>query len=158
MADREGELLETAAYQTVASYDALNRVKPMRLPQDVEGKHRELRPEYNRAGGLEQVWLDETLFVERIAYDARGERALIAYGNGVMTRFAYDPHTFRLKRLRSERYSKADGISYHPGGQALQDLGYGYDLAGNIVAMRDRTPGSSPRRRFYWNDEITPRR
>ena len=130
------------AYQTTASYDALNRVKRMQFPQDVEGQRRELRPEYNRAGGLEQVWLDETLYVDRIAYDAKGQRALIAYGNGVMTRYAYDPRTFRLKRLRSERYSKPDDVTYRPTGQALQDFGYDYDLAGNIVGIRDRAPGS----------------
>jgi hypothetical protein len=42
-------------------------------------------------------------FVERIAYNAKGQRVLIAYGNGIMTRHAYDPQTFRLLRLRTER-------------------------------------------------------
>jgi RHS repeat-associated protein len=88
------------------------------------------------------VWLDDTLYVERIAYDAKGQRALIAYGNGVMTRYAYDPHTFRLKRLRSERYSKPADLSYRPGGEVLQDFAYDYDLVGNILAIRDRAPGS----------------
>ena len=37
------------------------------------------------------------LFVDRIAYDAKGQRVLVAYGNGVMTRHAYDPDTFRLR-------------------------------------------------------------
>jgi hypothetical protein len=60
--DREGALLETAGYQTTASYDSLGRVKNMQFPQDVEGKRRELRPEYNRAGGLDQVSLDDTLY------------------------------------------------------------------------------------------------
>jgi hypothetical protein len=142
LADREGELLETTVYRTTSTVDALNRVKRLQFPQDVESKRRELRPEYNRAGGLEQVWLDDTLYVERIAYDAKGQRALIAYGNGVMTRYAYDPHTFRLKRLRSERYSKPNAASYHPNGEALQDFGYDYDLVGNILAIRDRAPGS----------------
>ena len=122
LADREGELLETTAYQTTATYDALNRIKRMQIPQDVEGKRRELRPIYNNAGGLEKVFLDDTLYVERIAYDAKGQRALIAYGNGVMTRYAYDPQTFRLKRLRSERYSKPDDLTYRPAGDALQDF------------------------------------
>ena len=134
LADRESELLETTAYRTTSSVDALNRIKRLQFPQDVEGKRRELRPIYNRAGGLEQVFLDDTLYVERIAYDAKGQRALIAYGNGVMTRYAYDPHTFRLKRLRSERYSKPDDLSYRPSGEALQDFGYDYDLVGNILA------------------------
>lgn len=140
--ERESELLETTDYQITASYDALKRIKRMQFPRDVEGQRRDLRPEYNRAGGLEQVRLDDTLYVERIAYDAKGQRALVAYGNGVMTRYAYDPHTFRLKRLRSERYSKPDDVSYRPSGEALQEFGYDYDLVGNILAIRDRTPGS----------------
>jgi RHS repeat-associated protein len=140
--DRENELLETTAYQTTQSVDALNRAIRLQLPQDVEGKRREIRPEYNRAGGLEQVWLDDTLYVERIAYDAKGQRTLIAYGNGVMTRYAYDPHTFRLSRLRSEHYSKSDTLTYHPNGEALQDFAYDYDLVGNILGIKDRTPGS----------------
>jgi len=89
--------LEATDYRTTASYDALNRVKRMQFPQDVEGRRRELRPEYNRASGLDQVWLDNILYVECIAYDAKGQRALIAYGNGVMSRYAYDQQTFLLK-------------------------------------------------------------
>jgi RHS repeat-associated protein len=142
IAERENELLETTAYQTTSSVDALNRVKRLQLPQDVEGKRRKLHPIYNNAGGLEKVFLDDTLYVERIAYDAKGQRTFIAYGNGVVTRYAYDPHTFRLKRLRSERYSKPDDLTYHPNGEALQDFSYDYDLAGNILGIRDRTPES----------------
>jgi hypothetical protein len=142
LADRESELLETTTYRTTSSVDALNRIKRMQFPQDVEGKRRELRPEYNRAGGLEQVRLDDTLYVERIAYDAKGQRALIAYGNGVMARYAYDPHTFHLKRLRSERYSKPDEVTYRLSGAALQDFAYGYDLVGNILGIRDQAPSS----------------
>ncbi|HEU4391769.1 MAG TPA: toxin TcdB middle/N-terminal domain-containing protein, partial [Blastocatellia bacterium] len=128
LTDRENELLEPTAYRTTASYDALNRLKRMQFPLDVEGHRRELRPEYNRAGGLDKVLLDDVLYVERIAYDAKGQRALIAYGNNVMTRYAYDAKTFRLTRLRSEGYSKLDDISYVPVGSVLQDLGYDYDL------------------------------
>jgi RHS repeat-associated protein len=142
LGDREGALLETTAYQTTASYNALNRLKLMTFPEDVEGKRRQLRPEYNRAGGLDKVWLDDILYVERIAYDAKGQRVLIAYGNGVMTRYAYDPLTFRLQRLRSEHYSKPDMVTYRPNSEASQDYGYDYDLVGNILGIRDRVPGS----------------
>ena len=142
LADRESELLEASAYRTTSSVDALNRIKRLQFPQDVEGKRRELRPIYNNAGGLEKVFLDDTLYVERIAYDAKGQRALIAYGNGVMTRYAYDLRTFRLKRLRSERYTKLDDLTYRPGGEALQDFGYDYDLVGNILNIHDRAPES----------------
>lgn len=142
LADREDELLESDAYRTTSSVDALGRLKRLQFPQDVEGKRRELRPIYNNAGGLEKVFLDETLYVERITYDAKGQRTLIAYGNGVMTRYAYDPRIFRLKRLRSERYTKPDELTYDPAGEPLQDYGYDYDLVGNILAISDRAPGS----------------
>ncbi len=135
-------LLEAKTYNTAIAYDALNRVKRMRYPQDVTNRRQELRPEYNRAGALERVWLDGKTYVERIAYNAKGQRVLIAYGNGVMTRSTYDPQTFRLVRLRSERYTQPNLSTYHPTGAALQDFAYEYDLVGNITAIHDRTPGS----------------
>jgi RHS repeat-associated protein len=141
-ASRDAELLEPDSYVTTTSYDALNRVVRHVFPADVEGHRTELRPTYNSAGALDQIRLDDTVYVQRITYDAKGQRALVAYGNGVMTRYGYDPHTFRLLRLRTEHYMLADGLTYHPAGNALQDYGYDYDLVGNIITIRDRTPGS----------------
>ena len=143
LADIEAALLETTAYQTSTTYDAMNRVKQIKFPQDVEGKRRTLLLSYNPAWSvLRKFFSDDALYIDRIAYDAKGQRALVAYGNGVMTRYAYDPQTFRLKRLRSERYAKADAASYAPTGEAFQDFGYDYDLTGNILAICDLTPGS----------------
>ncbi len=139
---RAAALLETTSYQTSASFDALNRVKQASLPQDVEGRRRTLRPSYSRAGALERVFLDEDSYVDRIAYDAKGQRVLVAYGNGVMTRYAYDPRTFRLRRLRSERFTKPDANTFQPGGAPLQDFMYEFDLVGNVLSIQDRTPGS----------------
>lgn len=135
-------LLDATAYRTTLAYDALSRVTMLRCPQDVTGARKELRPRYDRAAALERVELDGAVFVERIAYNAKGQRTLIAYGNGVMTRHAYDPRTFRLLRLRSERYTTPAELIYHPAGAPLQDLAYAYDLAGNITAIRDRAPES----------------
>jgi RHS repeat-associated protein len=136
-----GDLLDSAEYRTTSSFDALNRITRHLLPVDVDGRRHELVPSYNRGGGLEHVRLDGTVYVQRITYDAKGQRTLIAYGNGVLTRYAYDPRTFRLTRLRSERYTP-EGSTYRPSGPALQDYGYGYDLAGNTLAIRDRAPDS----------------
>ena len=86
--------------------------------------------------------LDGTIYVEQIAYNAKGQRSLIAYGNGVMARFAYDPQTFRLARLRSEPYTTPAPQTYHPNGAAFQDFAYSYDLVGNLLILNDRTPGS----------------
>jgi hypothetical protein len=72
LADREVELLETTDYRTSSSVDALNRIKRLQFPSDVEGRRHELRAEYNRANGLEQVWLDDSLYFECIAHDAKG--------------------------------------------------------------------------------------
>ena len=140
-AERAAELLDPHPYRTTSRFDALNRPVVQILPTDVEGRRRALRPRYNRAGGLEQVRLDDTLYVERIAYDAKGQRTLIAYGNGVMTRYSHDPDTFRPTRMRSERYT-GGGLAYRPTGEPLQDYGYDYDLVGNILTVRDRTPDS----------------
>jgi hypothetical protein len=79
--------------------------------------------------------------VQQIAYNAKGQRVLIAYGNGIMTRHAYDEQTFRLSRLRTERFTFAEDMAtrtWSGHGQALQDFSYSYDLAGNITAIDER--------------------
>lgn len=133
-------LLAATEYRISTSYDALNRAKRMLYPKDVEDNRKELLPIYNRSGALQSVQMGGDIYVQRIAYNAKGQRTLIAYGNGVMTRYAYDEHTFRLTRLRSEKYVKAGGLHYEPDGRVFQDFAYDYDLAGNILRIRDRTP------------------
>lgn len=144
-------------YTSRTAYDALNRVKWSEYPACATGERYRLRPGYNRAGALERVALEGPLvadgtgpsqpYVERIAYNAKGQRILIAYGNGIMTRYAYDPDTFRLVRLRTEHFEvPAPGLTYDPQGDSpLQDIAYWYDLAGNILGMQDRTPGCGVR-------------
>lgn len=144
LAEHATTLLEAAGYQISMTYDALNRIKTMRYPQDADGGRKELRPQYNRAGALERVELEGTAYVEHIAYNAKGQRSLMALGNGVMTRYDYDPQTFRLARLRSERYTTPDpdAPTYKPIGAPLQNFAYEYDLVGNILTIHDRTPES----------------
>ena len=134
----------TTPYTTTSSYDALNRITTLTYPQDSDGPGHQkvLTPTYNRAGALEQVALSGQVYVERIAYNAKGQRILITYGNGLMTRYAYDRQTFHLLRLRTEAYTKPTTLTYHPTGLPLQDMGYSYDLVGNILGIQDRTPGS----------------
>ena len=138
--------LDTAAsYEITISYDALNRVKTMQYPLDVDGARKLLLPRYNLAGALESVQVDGITYVERIAYNAKGQRILISYGNGMMTRYAYDPETFRLRRMRTESYMLNEAkVTYHPSApiNALQDFEYEYDLVGNILEITDRASGS----------------
>src|SRR5262249_10794387 len=86
--------------------------------------------------------LDGAVFVARVAYDAAGQRTLIAFGNGIVTRYNYDPDTRRLARLRSERCDAPAPFTYRPFGAPLQDFAYEYDLSGNLLALHDRTPQS----------------
>ncbi|MEZ4791646.1 MAG: RHS repeat-associated core domain-containing protein, partial [Flavobacteriales bacterium] len=78
-----------------------------------------------------------------IAYNAKGQRLLLAMGNGMMTRYAYDPLNFRLVRLRSERFTTSSPLHYTPDGGVQQDVANSYDLGGNIIGMRDKAPATS---------------
>ena len=139
-------ILDAIAYQTSHTYDALNRLKKIVYPKDVDfattGARKVLKPRYNRAGLLERVELDGSVYVDRIAYNAKRQRSFISYGNGSITRYAYDEKTFRLVRQRTEKYTKPNTLTYKPAAPVLQDYTYRYDLAGNILLIKDRTPGS----------------
>ena len=139
---RAAALLDPTEYRTSMRHDALGRATTLRCPQDLTGARKTLRPQYNRAGALQGVSLDGASYVAHIAYNAKGQRVLIAYGNGVMTRQAYDTKTFRLTRLRSERYLQTAPLNLAPSGAALQDFAYESDLVGNITRIHDRTPDS----------------
>lgn len=45
--------------------------------------------------------------------NSKGQRLLIAYGNNTMTRYAYDPQTFALKRQLTEGYAQT-GYTFTP--------------------------------------------
>ena len=117
----------------------------MLLPHEAgqaPGVRPQLVPTYNRAGTLAQVALDGRVLVERLAYNARGQRLLLARGNGLMTRYAYDAVSLRLRRLRTEGYSAAGETLTPLSGSTRQDTTYAYDLAGNITATVERAPQS----------------
>ena len=134
------------AYQTDTQFDALNRPIQIVYPEEAKLRlgektpHRAvLTPHYNRASALEAVKLDGTSYVTFMAHNAKGQRLFVAYGNGTMTRYAYDPLTFRLARLRSEPYpSPVTANSWQGKGEPLQDCVYRYDPAGNIVSIEER--------------------
>lgn len=134
------DALEVTAHRQSARYDALGRVTALTVPADATGHRAVITPGYDRSGALRSVTVDGVPYVELIARDPRGRRVLAVLGNGLMTRYAFDPNTFRLTRLRTERATRA-GDTWTGSGAPVQELGYGYDLAGNITAVEDRTPG-----------------
>ncbi|MDP3558388.1 MAG: RHS repeat-associated core domain-containing protein [Bacteroidota bacterium] len=141
-------ILDTFVYETSMEYDALNRITKLTLPEDLDTERKSIIPTYNTAGALEKVDLyspagpTTTNYVENIAYNAKGQRLLLAFGNGIMTRYAYDPITFRLLRQRSEKFTKStvgSTITYaYNAGTNKQDDGFNFDLVGNIVKILNR--------------------
>ncbi len=141
-----GTLIETSlnpfSYQTDFEYDALNRVTKLTYPVDVNGNRTELDAVYNPSGKLRSIDFDGENYVEHISYNAKDQRLLIAYGNGVMTRYCYHAQNFRLERLRTESFTSPSTYEYRGAGGVLQDFAYNYDDVGNILQINHAEPGS----------------
>lgn len=143
------------AYATATRFDALNR------PITVTTADRTvLAPTYNDAGLLETVTANvggaptSTTFVTGIGYDAKGRRTCIDYGNGVRTKYRYDPHTFRLTSLHTRRGERFPDDCPSPGQVpcGVQYLSYVYDAAGNITHVRDDAQQTI----FFRNQRVEP--
>jgi RHS repeat-associated protein len=132
--------LETEPFTSSVTYDALNRPTAVTSPDNSI-----YRPTYNEANLLDNVKVTlrgaavPTPFVTNIDYDAKRQRALIAYGNGAQTRYEYDPLTFRLTRLRTTRPIGLNGLASQlfTDPAVVQDLRYTYDPVGNITHIED---------------------
>lgn len=142
LAAHSAALLDPREHRSTVTYDGVNRVSELRYPANDAGQRRSLRPLYNAAGMVRGIELDGATVVRHVGYDARGRRLLVAYGNGLMTRYAYDRQSSRVLRVRTERFQQPSVNSYHPTGPALQDLAYACDTVGNVTAVRERAPNS----------------
>ena len=80
-----------------------------------------------------------TPFITYINYDAKGQRTICRYANGLETTYEYDEKTFRLIHLKTTRKTVETGqsakIFKHP--TTIQDLRYTYDPVGNITRIED---------------------
>ncbi|HEX3979035.1 MAG TPA: SpvB/TcaC N-terminal domain-containing protein [Solirubrobacteraceae bacterium] len=141
--DRAAVLLDSTPYATTMTYDAFARQKTIQAPLDVTNQRASLNLTYDQGGGLAAVALGDTTYVEHLVHNARGQRVLCVLGNGIMTRYAYDPDTFRLARLRSESCTTSPaGTGWRSTGTILQDHVYAYDQVGNLLSLLDTTPGA----------------
>jgi RHS repeat-associated protein len=144
--------LEADSYTSCTRYDALNRPTELTTPHTPAMQPSVIRPSYNNASLLERVeanlrgarhngqpvW---TPFVTDIDYDAKGQRTLIDYGNGVTTTYEYDSLTLRLVHLLTRRNAVPGDCRQPPPtgwpGCDVQNLHYTYDPVGNITHIRD---------------------
>ena len=135
-------------YRTTTRFDALDRVATARCPADVDGRPPRAAPRLQprrRAGAGRAS--TATPVVEHIAYDAKGQRTLIAFGNGVMTPLRLRPAHVRGSRGCAASATPDPGAAAPTGrpGRRSRTSRYDYDLAGNIA--RDPRPDPRQRRR-----------
>lgn len=120
--------LEAESFTFMTETDVLGRITKQTAP---DGSI--IIPVYNEAGLLNSESVTHadlamtTTYIKDIAYNEKGQRNEIIYGNDVITRFYYDKETFRLKRLETKRTNN----------DPLQDWHYTYDPVGNITHIED---------------------
>lgn len=138
-------MLELDEIFTASSeYDALNRPTLVTLPDDTV-----VEPVYNEANFLSSLKAkirgqgESIEFLKGQDYNAKGQRIYAEYGNDLLSQYFYDPQTFQLTRLLTFN-SNGD-----PDSQALQDLNYNYDPAGNITQVRDEAQQT-----HYFNNSV----
>ena len=151
--------LEAETYTSNTRFDALNRPVEITAPDNSV-----IRPGYNEANLLERVEANlrgaavATPFITDIDYDAKGQRTLIDYQNGVRTTYEYDPLTFRLIHLVTRRNAAdfPDDCPRPPPagwpGCEVQNLHYTYDPAGNITHIHD----DAQQTRYFLNKRVEP--
>jgi hypothetical protein len=137
--DAAEPLLEPTRYDAWTRFDALNRPVLLSAPADAGAAPSVTRYRYGASNLLRQLEVQVegdvdadgapawTAVVEDVEFNARGQRVRLRRGNGVVTGHTYDPLTFRLTRT----------VAHRSAGRPLQDLGYTYDAAGDILAIND---------------------
>lgn len=154
--------LETEIFSLITEYDALNRMTRLfNWHRDTGSRVAVYVPSYNKRGLLDGEELivraiktaesqgyttdnssQQNTPMATILYNAKGQREKVKYGNSTITRYYYDPETFRLDQLRTTRpgydpnpFPSNDGLLTDE--KILQNLFYTYDPVGNITEISD---------------------
>lgn len=141
--------MEGETFISKSEFDALNRPVKIFTPTTPSIPATIISPEYNEANLLNAVSAKlrgsntDTPFVKNIDYDAKGQRTSVSYGNKTLTKYTYDPKTFRLLKLVTLRNLGTD---------SLQDLNYTYDPVGNITFIKDDAVQTV----FFNNQRVDP--
>lgn len=135
--------LQSEACSTTSWVDATGALLTQR---DAAGHLR--RHAYDVAGLLQRSWLTlaggrEQVIIEALRYSAAGQKLQESHGNGLVTHYQYEPRTYRLAAVRTQRPA-----GHARGAKVLQDLRYAYDPVGNVLSVRD---AAEPVR--YWRNQ-----
>ena len=117
----------------------------------LQARHSSVDGEHSYNGGK------RTTAIRALSYDEKGQRQHIIYGNGAITRYDYDPETFRLKQLRTTRPDYDPAFPGHRSNlrddRVLQQLSYTYDPVGNITEIYDEAFEPV----YFRNQRVEPR-
>ncbi|MDR0970773.1 MAG: hypothetical protein LBM25_00095 [Bacteroidales bacterium] len=127
---------------TLWDYDSWGRVQTITYPDEERVNYF-----YNLAGKLQAVIGNKngqfTTYVDKIVYDEYEQRVEETNGNGVVTRYRYNPLNRRLSYL--ENFSQNTHFF-------LQENTYRYDNIGNVTYIRDM--GMHGREQNFKYDEL----
>ncbi len=97
--------------------------------------------------------------IERVTCDAKGQKLSLELGNGTVTRYTYDPETFRLAHLFTRRDAAFAGDCAGDPDAArpqrpcgVQNLHYTYDPVGNITHIQDDAQDTI----WFANQQVEP--
>ncbi len=80
---------------------------------------------------LQSVQEGSTTYARYSGFNALGQPSTLTLGNGTTTHYTYDSRNYRLKTLRTVK-----------GSTVLQNLGYTFDPAGNVISLTDPRHGT----------------
>jgi YD repeat-containing protein len=122
------------SYRTGFGYDSLDRLTTLTYPDNDSINYR-----YNNRNLLQSIQggvnglTRAGAIIENIAYQASAQLGSIAYGNGILTQYGYDP------RLRLASITTAPATN---AASPLIAFGYAFDDASNIKIIFDNRPTS----------------
>ena len=138
--------LDDEIFSSTITFDALNRPIQAKLPDKTI-----IIPHFNEANFLDSLYAqingagDPVPFLKNQNYDAKGQRQFASYGNGTITKYTYDPKTFRLVNLLTKLERDNDSKS-------IQNLTYTFDPVGNITEFVD----DAQQTHFFRNEVVKP--
>ncbi|WP_060510257.1 RHS repeat protein [Pseudomonas sp. NBRC 111124] len=90
----------------------------------------------------------QQVIVKALAYAATGETLFEEQGNGVSSRYTYEPRTQRMASVRTERAAAG-----HDRASLIQYLRYTYDPVGNVASVVNDAQAT----RYWRNQQVEPR-
>jgi len=122
---------KTLSYQATMlySYDSFGRILDMTYPDGEQVTYG-----YDAGGSVDSLTGTKAgtnyVYLTHVGYDEFEQRVHMIQGNGVDTRYGYDPQMRRLTDVSADL----------PGAVPLQRLHYGYDLVGNVMSLANNVP------------------